>query len=108
MKVSDLDVPELLGVINKALSPVLFRGVDQHSAPHLWRERVKLNAEITGRIMAVLHCGDEVGPDIRELIELCTRHTQTSYGEEFSWFFGPGGALSRSHMEAQDGGAGKK
>lgn len=95
MNVSDLDVLELLGVINKAISPVLFRGVDQHSAPHLWRERVKLNAEITGRIMAVLQCGDKVGPEIHELIELCTRHTQTSYEESYSYFFGPGGSLSK-------------
>lgn len=95
MRVSDLDVPELLDVITKAISPVIFKGIDQDTPPHIWRERMKLNAEIVGRITAVLHCGDEVGPDIGELIEICTRNMRASYEQSFSEVLGPGGSLSK-------------
>ncbi|WDG79142.1 hypothetical protein PUP68_12065 [Pseudomonas chlororaphis] len=95
MKISDLDVLELLEVITKAISPVIFKGIDQDTAPHLWRERMKLNAEIVGRITAVLHCGDEVGPDIRDLIEICTRNMHAGYEQSFSEVLGPGGSLSK-------------
>ncbi|UVL53939.1 hypothetical protein [Pseudomonas sp. B21-035] len=97
MKISDLDVIELLDVITQAISPVLFKGLDQNTAPHLWRERVKLNAEIIGRITAVLQCGDEVGPEIHDLIELCTRNMQAGYEKSFSEVLGPGGSLSKIH-----------
>ncbi|WP_282410547.1 hypothetical protein [Pseudomonas sp. PS02303] len=97
MKVSDLDVGELVSVISTAIAPLLFKDVDQNVAPHLWRERAKLNAEVMGRIMAVLQCGDDVGPDIHELVELCTRHMQTGYEQSFSEVLGPGGSLSKAH-----------
>lgn len=97
MKISDLDVGELVRVISSAIAPVLFEGVDQKVAPHVWRERLKLNAEVMGRITAVLQCGDEVGPDIHELIELCTRHMQTGYEQSFFEVLGPGGSLSKAH-----------
>ncbi|PKH81915.1 hypothetical protein CXF97_13430 [Pseudomonas sp. Choline-02u-1] len=97
MKMSELDVAELISVISTAIAPTLFKGVDEKAAPHVWRERVRLNAQVMGRIAAVLHCGDEVGPDIHELIELCTRHMQTGYEQSFSEVLGPGGSLSKIH-----------
>jgi hypothetical protein len=97
MNISDLDVGELVGVISNAIAPAIFKGVDQNATPHLWRERVKLNAEVMGRITAVLQCGDEVGPEIHELIEFCTQRMQTGYEQSFSKILGPGGSLSKIH-----------
>jgi hypothetical protein len=97
MKISDLDVRELVDVISAAIAPVLFEGADQKVAPHVWRERVKLHAEVMGRVTAVLQCGDEVGPEIHEFIELCTQHMQTGYEPCVSEILGPGGSLSKIH-----------
>ncbi|WP_054070259.1 hypothetical protein [Pseudomonas syringae group genomosp. 3] len=95
MKISDLDVAELLGVISPAISDVLFRGLDRSTPANVWRERIKISAEVMGRITAVLQCGDEVGPDIQELIDICTRHMQSGYEESFAMVLGPGGSLSK-------------
>lgn len=97
MKVSDLDIPELLGVISPAISEVMFKGLDQSTPAHVWRERVKISAEVMGRITAVLQCGDEVGPEIHDLIALCTGHMQTGCEQSFASVLGPGGSLSKIH-----------
>lgn len=51
MKVSDLDTGKLIEVINRAIFPVVFEGVDAQTPPNELRDRANLNSEIMGRIM---------------------------------------------------------
>ncbi|WP_405646490.1 hypothetical protein [Pseudomonas sp. Ld6] len=95
MKISDLDVAELVDVIGQALVPVLYRGLDASTAPHVWRERSQLNAELMGRLVAVIQCGDVVGPDVFPLIDVCTARMAESYAESFGALLGPAGSLSK-------------
>ncbi|MFV3314127.1 hypothetical protein [Pseudomonas sp. NY15374] len=97
MKISDLDVGELVAAVSTAIAPIVFEGVDREVEPQVWRQRAQLNAEIMGRITAVLQCGDEVGPDIRELIDRCTDHMKVAFERSFAELLGPGGTLSEDH-----------
>ncbi|MFT0517258.1 hypothetical protein [Pseudomonas faucium] len=95
MKVSDYDAGELINAISSAISPVIFRGVGKDTPAHVMRDRMKVSAEIMGRITAVLHCGDEVGPDILERIERSIEHFKVAYEGSLSETLGPGGSLSK-------------
>lgn len=95
MKVTDLDVAELVDVIGQALVPVLYRGLDSSTAPHVWLERSRLNAEVMGRVAAVLQCGEVVGPEIFPMIDVCTSRMAQSYAESFGALLGPKGSLSK-------------
>jgi hypothetical protein len=94
MDIADLNVAELIDSISRALVPVVFKGVGPDTPPYAVRERAQLNAEIMGRFAAVLYCGNKVGPDILELIELFTGHMHVEYQHAMGQFLGPGGALS--------------
>lgn len=95
MKLADLDIGELVEAIGLALIPIIFDGVDKETPAHAVRARARLNAEIMGRVAAVLYCGNRVGPDIGELIELFTRHMCREHLNAFNGVLGPEGHLSR-------------
>lgn len=89
MKISDLDVEELIGAISLAIAPVIFSDVTIETPAYVSRERVKIMAEIMGRIGGVLASGDEVGPDIHDLIAVYTSCMQEGYEGSFSFLFSP-------------------
>jgi len=97
MKVSDLDTGKLIEVINRAIFPVVFEGVDAQTSPSELRDRANLNSEIMGRIMGVLLCNDEVGEEIFDLINRSVAHMKTGHAESFGELLGPGGSLSKIH-----------
>ncbi|MGE8064230.1 hypothetical protein [Pseudomonas sp. NPDC089569] len=94
MKIADLDMAELIDAVGVALVPVIFKGVEKETPAYALRERARLNGEIMGRFAAVLYCGDEVGTDILELIDLFTAHMRGKHLQSMDRFLGPGGALS--------------
>lgn len=95
MKISDLDAGEMIEAISQALAPVIFRGIDRHTAPQLWLERAEVSAEIMGRITAALHCGDEISPDIADEIKACVAYMKASYRKSYAGLLGPDGPLSK-------------
>ena len=97
MKISDLDTGKLIEVINSAIFPVVFEGVGAQTSPSELRDRANLNSEIMGRIMGVLLCNDEIGPEIFDLIGRSVAHMKAGHAESFSELLGPGGSLSKIH-----------
>ncbi|MFW3166272.1 hypothetical protein WBQ28_17465 [Pseudomonas syringae pv. syringae] len=97
MKVSDVDVGKMIGPINNAIFPVVFEGIDGGTPASELRERAKLQAEIMGRIMGVLLCGDEVGQDVTCFIEQSIKRMKECNSQTFGELLGPGGSLSKIH-----------
>lgn len=101
MKIADLDMRELIDAIGGALIPVVYKDIGKDATPHAVRERSRLNAEIMGRLAAVLYCGEKVGPEIVDLIDLFTAHMQLEHLQSMDRFLGPGGGLSRLRNAAR-------
>jgi hypothetical protein len=95
MKLADLDMKELIDAISGAVVPVIFKDVDKETPPHALRERFRLNAEIMGRFAAVLYCGDEIGLETLDLINLFTTHMRVEHLQSMNQLLGPEGDLSR-------------
>jgi hypothetical protein len=76
MKITDLDLEEMIVQIAGAVSPFVFRDLGPGTSAKTYTERASLQGEVMGRILAVLMvkevCGDTVAKDI----EACTRHMQ--------------------------------
>ncbi|MFJ2549494.1 hypothetical protein ACIOVF_23950 [Pseudomonas sp. NPDC087612] len=89
MKISELDVNELVRKISVAIAPVIFSGVSENTPASLSRERVKIMSEIMGRIGGVLASGDELGPDLHALIAAYTDGMKEGYEESFSYLLRP-------------------
>ncbi|WP_332768578.1 hypothetical protein [Pseudomonas koreensis] len=104
MEIADLDIRELIGAIGSALVPVVFKGVGKKPTPQAVRERLRLNAEIMGRLAAVLYGGEKTGPELIELIDLFTAHMQVEYSGAMKGFLGPEGELSRLRNPQRDAG----
>lgn len=96
MKIVDLDIIEFIDAVGVAVVPVIFKGVDGKTPPHDLRERFRLNAEVMGRFVAVLYCGEEVGPATLDLIKLFTNHMRAEHLLSMNQLLGPEGALSRA------------
>ncbi|CAM3064720.1 hypothetical protein [Pseudomonas plecoglossicida] len=96
MNLTDLDIGKLIEVIGLALVPIIFEGVNKDMPAHALRARARLNAEIMGRVAAVLYCGNRVGPDIAAKIELFTQHMCKAHLDAFNEVLGPEGHLSRA------------
>lgn len=94
MKISDIKMPELIEALSQALVPLIYKGLDEKSPPHAWRDRAQLNADVMGRLVAVMHCGDEVGPEVVGLTEIFTKQMRESYAESFGTLLGPRGKFS--------------
>lgn len=94
MKIEDLDVQQILGEISELLTPHLFRGIGPRTPAYVYRERMSLQAVITGRFMAVLMCGDDVGPDIVDRIEHAVGRSKEAYQATLEKELKPNGALS--------------
>lgn len=94
MKISDINMPELIEALSQALVPVIFKGMETETPPHVWRERAQLSADVMGRFIAVIHCGEEVGPEVVELTEIFTKQMRQSYAESFGTLLGPRGKFS--------------
>ncbi|MCV4287862.1 hypothetical protein OH708_08095 [Pseudomonas capsici] len=97
MKLSDLDVGEMIGPISNAISPVIFEGAGESMPASELRARAKLHSEVMGRIMGVLLCGDEVGQDVFGLIEQSIVRMSECNSQAFGELLGPGGSLSKIH-----------
>lgn len=95
MNISEADLEKLVQAIGEATYSIVFSGISGKTAPSELRARANLNAEIMGRIMAVLRCGDHVGQEIFELIERDVASMKASYGQSFGELLGPGGTLSQ-------------
>ncbi|MGJ7515674.1 hypothetical protein ACSFE6_15275 [Pseudomonas baetica] len=95
MKIADLDMRELIDAIGVAVVPVIFKDVNNETPPYVLRERFRLNAEIMGRFAAVLYCGDEVGLETLDLINLFTTHMQLEHLQSMNQLLGPEGDLSK-------------
>lgn len=95
MKISDMDMEILVQAIGEATYSVVFAGIGDATLPSELRAMANLNAEIMGRIMAVLRCGDEVGQEIFDMIDLDVARMKASYGQSFGELLGPGGSLSQ-------------
>ncbi|WP_024669634.1 hypothetical protein [Pseudomonas tremae] len=95
MKISDIDLAEFVEAISQALVPLIYKGMDESSPPHVWRERAQLNADVMGRMLAVMHCGEEIGPEVAGLAEMYTKQMRESYAESFGTLLGPLGKLSK-------------
>ncbi|WP_422419776.1 hypothetical protein [Pseudomonas sp. GZD-222] len=98
MRIADLDISKLIEAIGIVLASVIFEGVEKDTPAHSLRERAQLNAEIMGRFAAVLYCGDKVGPEVLELIDLFTAHMQEKHLLSMARVLGPGGVLSQMHI----------
>lgn len=95
MNISDADMEKLVHAIGEATYSVVFAGISAGTAPSELRAKANLNAEIMGRIMAVLRCGDHIGQEFFELIDLDVARMKASYGQSFGELLGPGGTLSQ-------------
>ncbi|MEE3935518.1 MULTISPECIES: hypothetical protein [Pseudomonas syringae group] len=95
MKISEIKMPELIEALSQALVPLIYKGLDENSPPRVWRERAQLNADVMGRLVAVMHCGDEIGPEVVGLTEVFTKQMRESYAESFGALLGPQGRLSK-------------
>jgi hypothetical protein len=95
VRVSDLDGGEMVDAISKAIYPIVFAGIGSQPTPRAVRERMHLNAEVMGRIMGVLLCGDEVGQEVFEMIDRCVMRMKAGHDESLGELLGPGGQLSR-------------
>lgn len=95
MKISDVDLKDLLVAISGAVAEVLHKESPAGKPAQYFRERSELTAEIMGRITAVLRV-DHLGPTILDDIEKCVGLMQASYRDTAAGLLGPGGSLSKT------------
>lgn len=95
LKISEVEMVELIDAIGLAIVPVLFKGVDKDTPAYVMRERANVNAEIMGRFAAMLYCGDEVGMEVLDLIAHFTAYMQVEHQHSMKRFLGPDGGMSK-------------
>ncbi|WP_338791092.1 hypothetical protein [Pseudomonas sp. AE27] len=74
MKITDLNLEEMLGEIAAAVSPFVFGDLGPETPAKTYVERTALQGEVMGRIMAVLMKDEICGDTLVEEVEACSRH----------------------------------
>jgi hypothetical protein len=96
MKITDLDLQEMIAEIAGAVSPFVFGDLGPGTPAKTYVERAALQGEVMGRILAVLMsekvCPDSIGQDI----ERCSTYMQEQITKQIRSGIGPGGAISAS------------
>lgn len=96
MKITDLDLKEMIGEISATVSTLVFKGIDAGAPAKDFIDRAALQGEVMGRILAVLMneqiCPDSIGQDV----ERCSAHMQDQIIKQIRSGIGPGGAISAS------------
>lgn len=96
MRITDLDLKEMIGEISGTVSSFVFKDIEAGAPAKDFIERAALQGEVMGKILAVL-MNEEVRPDsIGKDIERCTAHMQEQITKQIRSGIGPGGAISAS------------
>lgn len=96
MKITDLDLREMLGQISDAVSPFVFAGLDATAPAKAWIDRADLQGEVMGRIMAVLMSEEVCSASIGQDVERCAGHMKEQMIHRIRAGIRPGGSLSAS------------
>ncbi|AYN16683.1 hypothetical protein CHR29_16625 [Pseudomonas monteilii] len=96
MKITDLDLKEMIGEISGTVSSFVFKDIEPGASAKTYIDRAALQGEVMGRIMAVL-INEEICPEsIAQDVERCVGYMQDQIIKEVRAGVGPGGAISAS------------
>lgn len=76
MKITDLDLEEMIVQIAGAVSPFVFGDLGPGTTAKIYAERANLQGEVMGRILAVLMEEEVCGDAVAKNVEACTRRMQ--------------------------------
>lgn len=74
MKITNLDLEEMIVQIAGAVSPFVFGDLGPGTPAKTYTERARLQGEVMGRILAVLMEDEVCGDTIAKNAEACIRH----------------------------------
>ncbi|EPJ2807937.1 hypothetical protein ACTHGN_000944 [Pseudomonas putida] len=76
MKITDLDLEEMIVQIAGAVSPFVFGDLGPGTSAKTYTERASLQGEVMGRILAVLMVDQVCGDTVANNVESCIHHMQ--------------------------------
>lgn len=76
MKITDLDLKEMIAQIAVTVSPFVFGDLGPGTSAKTYTERARLQGEVMGRILVVLMEDEVHGDTVAQNVEACVRHMQ--------------------------------
>ncbi|MFJ2982261.1 MULTISPECIES: hypothetical protein [unclassified Pseudomonas] len=96
MKITDLDLKEMIGEISGTVSSFVFKDIEPGAPAKTYIDRAALQGEVMGRIMVVLMNEQICAESIAQDVERCVGYMQDQIIKEIRAGVGPGGAISAS------------